>query len=447
MSCGICISDFNRSTRRKVTCGFCAYEACRECQKTFILGSVNDPHCMNCKVPWNSEFIIANFTKKFFNEDLAKHRAEALYEREKALMPHTQERVRVWHLRDEIACLTKTAEMYKRILRPEEAARYEALVAERRRELPEEAAGPSSGRAVTAASAPRPVCGCVRAGCTGFVMNNNWKCGMCDVKVCDKCLKEDVPDAHECAAEDVETRKLLLSNTKPCPKCGVMISKVDGCNQMWCVMCHTTFDWKSGEVVKTQMVHNPHYFEWMRRNNREIPRTDAVVVPCGEQDAGAPLPFQVVMTALRDPMYHNSRSPVALQNIYRLTVHIHDVVRRDTILEDVGIFEQLRIDFLTRRMPLDAYKGELVRVERRKERKAAMWQVASLFMTQGADVIRHVVNNRPQDLRPHVEELRKLADYCNEEWTKIGRAYKCSWYTISTGFGNLRMSNRAPPPV
>ena len=43
-----------------------------------------------------------------------------------------------------------------------------------------------------------------------------------------------------------------------------MISKIDGCNQMWCTQCHVAFDWKTGAIQNS--VHNPHYFEWLRKN-------------------------------------------------------------------------------------------------------------------------------------------------------------------------------------
>jgi hypothetical protein len=34
---------------------------------------------------------------------------------------------------------------------------------------------------------------------------------------------------------------------------------------MWCTECNVAFDWNSGETIVSRSIHNPHYFEWVRR--------------------------------------------------------------------------------------------------------------------------------------------------------------------------------------
>ena len=89
--------------------------------------------------------------------------------------------------------------------------------------------------------------------------------------------------AHVCNPDALATARLIATDTKPCPKCGELITKVDGCDQMFCVMCHTPFCWRTGQVITHGAVHNPHYYEWQRQMNG--PGTAAaalqVNVPCG----------------------------------------------------------------------------------------------------------------------------------------------------------------------
>ena len=43
---------------------------------------------------------------------------------------------------------------------------------------------------------------------------------------------------------------------------------------MWCVNCHTTFDWKSLQIKKSGIIHNPEYFRYLRENGITIPRNE-----------------------------------------------------------------------------------------------------------------------------------------------------------------------------
>jgi len=52
---------------------------------------------------------------------------------------------------------------------------------------------------------------------------------------------------------------------------------VRNCDQMWCTQCHTAFNWRTGRIES--VVHNPHYFEWLRRNGNAVPRNPGDI-PC-----------------------------------------------------------------------------------------------------------------------------------------------------------------------
>ena len=115
---------------------------------------------------------------------------------------------------------------------------------------------------------------CANNQCNGFV-NENWKCDLCEKTTCKHCfiIKEE---EHECKEEDIATATLIRSNSKPCPKCNISIIKSDGCDQMWCVNCHTTFDWKTLRIKTSGVVHNPEYFRYMRENGIPIQRNPNV---------------------------------------------------------------------------------------------------------------------------------------------------------------------------
>ena len=64
INCQVCTEKINKSTRSFVQCK-CEYTCCKSCAKMYLLSCSKNPHCMNCKVEWNREFMVINFDKNF----------------------------------------------------------------------------------------------------------------------------------------------------------------------------------------------------------------------------------------------------------------------------------------------------------------------------------------------------------------------------------------------
>lgn len=74
-------------------------------------------------------------------------------------------------------------------------------------------------------------------------------------------------EKHECKEEDIESIKEIRAHTRQCPNCKTRIYRIAGCDTMWCVQCHTGFNWRTGLVItNTRDLHNPHYIEFIRQN-------------------------------------------------------------------------------------------------------------------------------------------------------------------------------------
>lgn len=384
--CPICIEPYKGKKVQQVTCQYCPSHACRGCQQRYLLQSYEDPHCMECKRGWSTEFMAANFPLVFRNDALRKHRRKVSLEREKALLPAMQvyveykrdaERARAEMRRiDELlgtgqapasVAVAKAAAdpssirnryislatrrdrilsslAHERQLITQLKKDYEAALAapggttaqatkellddlttarNRRTGLKEQlkqitpeyeekkilfkelttafgnaqreawrAQAQYEDRFVAGAAgggrAPEKrefVMRCPDDGCRGF-LSTAYKCGVCTKYTCTQChvvLGESKPDDHVCNKDDVESAKAIKAETRPCPKCGTRIFKIDGCDQMWCIMdgCHTAFSWNTGHIV-TGVVHNPHYYEWLRRTGGGQAPREAGDIPCGD---------------------------------------------------------------------------------------------------------------------------------------------------------------------
>ena len=93
-----------------------------------------------------------------------------------------------------------------------------------------------------------------------------FECDKCSIRYCKKC-KQPISESHECKEEDLETIRCIQENSRECPCCGVMVQKSQGCNHMFCTICHTGFCYRTGRVLKDSEQTNTLFTEW--RNEQE----------------------------------------------------------------------------------------------------------------------------------------------------------------------------------
>lgn len=294
MDCSICVNPFNRSTHKEVQCPSCSLSVCVECLNRFCDESPTiDVQCMQCKHLWDTEFIIGNISRSFLTRN--KKRVERLLiDVERGKLPETQyalqydramnDLVRPEVLRlgldirrmeqdldtvhseeehfDLLFELRRSRRLMSRLNRHLEAWKY-GLRMTYVRFVPEALRGTEEET-----EKPTHVFPC-SAGCVGYVMSHDHKCGTCSTEYCSKCFQQK--HSGKCREEEVQSAKLIRESSKPCPKCAVRIHKIEGCDQMWCTQCRTAFSWDTGKI-ETHEVHNPHYYEWFRNNrNQENP--------------------------------------------------------------------------------------------------------------------------------------------------------------------------------
>ena len=271
-SCQVCFEK--KGERSVITCFAegCHYVTCIPCLKMYYDNNTfPEPRCPSCSVEWRREFL-CNFNKAFYTQYYKQMRERFLLEQEKARFPETMQiierkrimRERFKKMKDDRRSLFEAIQNLDRHM---ERLQY-ALETNRLDEYQDEDEDQDHRN-------PKAVQPCPEEGCRGFIMNRKWACAICNVKICNECFVkiEDKKD-HVCKDEDKATADLIKKSSKPCPKCMAPIHKIDGCNQMWCVMCQTAFSYQSGKIV-TGRVHNPHYYEWQRQANGGVaPRVE-----------------------------------------------------------------------------------------------------------------------------------------------------------------------------
>ena len=410
--CTVCCEKYNKMKRKKVTCPKCDYEICRECTETYLLGTHQDPHCMNCKHVWDREFLDGTCTKVFVSKTLRVHRENTLFEREKCLMPQTQPRVeRTLLIRAMQKEIAQEEERLKR-LRVELNDKYNTLDRLRNTRV----------ETVEAAKFCRK---CPVENCKGF-LTSQWKCEICKHRICKECNEIKEEEGHVCDPGNVETTKMLAKDTKPCPSCGTMIFKISGCPQMWCTSCHVAFNWRTLRI-ENGAIHNPHFFDF-QRENRNIQLRNPADIPCG----GRPDWYEITFFSRGIEKKHGR----TLTNCVRLLSHIENYALRFEYPETPRDNEDLRVSYMLNELSEEAFKHALQNREKKFKKTQEYREVLNMTVNTSGDILRQIIVDH-ENMFEYLDTLDRLRVYVNNIFRKIGQRYNCKSPEISLDWNYL----------
>ena len=271
---------------------------------------------------------------------------------------------------------------------------------------------------------------CPADDCRGF-LSTAYKCGTCECWACTQChvsVGKEKECGHVCDPGMVETAKAIKEETRPCPKCGTRIFKIDGCDQMYCVMdgCHTAFSWTTGQIA-TGVIHNPHYLEWLKRKNGGLER-EAGDIPCG----GLPTTWQMV-GAIRDLEMPNELNTIILETFrnvqelidYRLPDYPFRLPQLANKEDDV--------DYLLNEISEDVWQSRLEKTESKFVKKKEIGQILQTLATAGSYMLNGIYERaRAAEiegeelfvawlLETALPELEQLRAFANESFLALAK--------------------------
>lgn len=427
--CAICCEKYNKTTRKQVVCMFCDKDACRECIITNInsSGTTEKKHCLHCFAEWNSMFLFNNFTKPQIDNTFKKIKNENHIEREISLLPQTQE------LALKFLDLEKkkrsAEELLKEITEKRAKLNEINLDIERLRDDIEEEIRTGDSKSTSGFKFKMK---CQGKDCVAFLDDNNY-CGLCDITHCSECCQEMTED-HICDKDTLETIKLIKNNSKPCPACGERISKIDGCDQMWCIMCKKAFSWRTGRL-ETGVIHNPEYFRWLRENE-----TEAYQVPVEQNNCVFP-DFRFLRLVFNNLIESNNERHI-FENIFRRGLEfersIDETNNQDENTE--RYLKRQRVFYLNKVISNEVWKQRIENVRKCNEKAQDIANVKLLLKTVILECLWKLVecyNNQNIDKNKTIEEIKdrleKIRNFANESFKILasGKVHSCKKYTIT----------------
>lgn len=417
-TCDVCCEQYNQTFHRKLTCSKCNHTCCRRCAQTYLLSTYDDAHCMKCKSKWSREFVDSWCSKVFRNTDYRKHREQSLFLREQLFFQETQiivERImqirrlreELWLQRDRLVELNrldpsssaihneirKFDELYQELHELEH--RHENLTSETTRQFTRKCPTPT---------------------CKGFMNvwsdNKNHYCGLCKKVYCDEC-NQSWKRGHACDEEVRSTFQLIQRDSRPCPKCGEMITKIiGGCDQMFCTGCKTAFSWRTGEI-ETGRIHNPHFFE-EKRSEGTIGR-ELGDIPCGGV-----------------PSFRELREIGAPENLVRYRIMIGTVERQLMWMGDGTDTDarrrhtqSYRIQYMSNAISEKRFRQVIQQVDKRIQKDSEVRDLFEMTLNCTSDLLRQYVV-RPDHHDIIWTQLLGIQEYANDVLrNSIWKRYNC----------------------
>jgi len=427
MECNVCCDKYNKSTKSPVSCNYCEFGVCRECVQTFLLNKVHVPACMNCSREWSREFMDDNFTKKFNNGELKKHREKILFEKEQCNLPHAQNYIQLENERKGIG--RKIQLLYEQI---HNHRREEAVIGNQMER------GEFTRR--------KFIRKCPHEDCRGF-LSSQWKCDVCENWTCPDCNEVKGPNKvcdHQCDPQNVETATLLKKDTKSCPNCGILIFKISGCAQMWCTECNTAFDWSSLRIIRTH-IHNPHFFEARRRAGVNL--RDLTDIPCGglpsKQEIAMKINPEHYQKILKGELAAGGDHPgvgpqvACMYGILYIVDCVCHLNGKDPPHEPNNL--SLRVEYLKKEISQERLNFQLQMRDKKYQKKKEEFAIIDMVRTTMTDFLRQfVVGEMTYD--NCIDDTNKIIEYANTSMNKIAMRYK---QTVLFFCVNLQFQNRA----
>ena len=490
--CMVCCENFSGQTKKKIICprDGCNFDVCKECVRTYLLGSSQDPHCMNCRQGWTHEFLVENLNKSFMNGDYKNHKKNLLLEAEKARLPETMALAEMHREADELEKKKiKEQQMLQIFIDAVENKRnairlYENQIYHlrrgRRHNHNHNQNGPADAEAPENQTGAGFIMGCTNETCRGF-LSTSYKCGLCETHTCPKCLENTGTTAanktptHVCKKENIESAQEIKKTTKACPSCATRVFKIEGCDQMWCTQCKTTFSWNTG-LIEKGAIHNPHYYQWLRKQNDQTMLREPGDVVCGgipgfnlinhavlnmlkiikrrftRSTCGPPPPviLKINGATSQHTVSLNTVSAVDdfISQIHRTAQHVTHVNLAESRqqIRTLADHQKERIDYLLDKTTENQFRDAIYKKELRRNRLTETIHLEELFSTMSIEFLNGLVEigelreNEVRfinELKIRCREFMQFTNYYNLEMQKIGARHNITINQI-TSHGTIR---------
>ena len=157
---------------------------------------------------------------------------------------------------------------------------------------------------------------------------------------------------------------------------------VRNCSQMWCISCQTPWDWTTGKIVTNGIIHNPHYYEWMKRNGGAAPRNPADI-PCGG--------YPTVWELRRMPKGIDAHISHKFHEFHRICQELQDISERGYRSHiDNATTTGINVKFLLGDFDEKRWGQNLAKTEKKRKRDNEVQEIFVAFRMVAVELINRL---------------------------------------------------------
>lgn len=363
-----------------VPCSMCELKTCRKCARRLVSEHTHNTSCVGCQKEWDADEAVARLGRTFWLTDYRVVRRDELFRTESVLLPGTIEQAH--HVRREQTLTENIRDLQTRVRNGEwdrvpdlRAARI-LLYHHRNGTI-----GGSDRRGQWI------VRNCSYTNCTGYVSATG-ECTTCRRFTCMQCGESRIDDRHVCSEETLNSMREIAGTCRPCVRCNAPCTRAEGCSTMWCVQCHTFWNWETGRVIDTSRGHAPHNPDH-RRYIANVRLREVDDIPCGGIPDGGMLHVMMIHN-MNDDI--SSTAPVILEateSIYRAQ---RMRGRYPRTWDPMTMNVNSRISLINGEMDEIAFKKTIERNERCCQYKRCVGEQLETFVISGSYILQRFCN-------------------------------------------------------
>lgn len=208
---------------------------------------------------------------------------------------------------------------------------------------------------------------------------------------------------------------------------------VHNCDQMFCTMCHTAFSWRTGRIETN--IHNPHYYELMRRTGGNIQRNHNELICGREINHVFTRHLSEEMTARRMP----TEEIRYIINVCRNVIHNRYTLLPRFEVDTVLNHQDLRVAYLRNYIDESEFKMRLQRMDKKTSQKREIYDILTVIQNATTDILYRYLDmitqkmdnttyNRlseddKRDILLIPSEIKNIINYANECLQDVSTTY------------------------